>query len=409
MSSDISTRFIHIVWEEFIMEKNRIADRVKLLYGESAFTIMAAANELEAQGRSVIHMEIGQPNFITPRNIIEAAYKAMNDGHTGYTPTAGITPLREAIAKYCTEYKNVETDMENVVVVPGGKPVIFFATQMLVQSGDEVIYPNPGFPTYESVIRFAGGKPVPMPILEKNDFRVDIDQLKRYINDRTRLIILNSPSNPTGGTLSAGDISAIADIVRGRGIYVLSDEIYDRIYFGEKPVSIASMPGMKDYTIILDGFSKTFAMTGWRLGYAVLNKELAEYMTLLLVNSTSCNASMTQWAALEALKGPQDAVSEMVAAFKERLGYIVGALNSIDGITCVKPSGAFYAFPNISSFGLSSDEFGNRLLREAGVAASPGVGFGEFGEGFIRMSCANSMENLKIAVERIDKFAKTLR
>ncbi|MDR1481765.1 MAG: pyridoxal phosphate-dependent aminotransferase [Synergistaceae bacterium] len=391
------------------MVKNRIADRIKLLYGESAFTIMAAANELEAQGRSVIHMEIGQPDFKTPRNIIEAAYKAMNDGHTGYTPTAGITPLREAIARYCTEHKNVETDMENVVVVPGGKPTIFFSTQMLVQEGDEVIYPNPGFPTYESVIRFAGGTPVPMPILEKNDFRVDIDRLKQDINDRTRMIILNSPSNPTGGTLSAGDISAIADIVRGRGIYVLSDEIYDRIYFDEKPVSIASMPGMRDYTIILDGFSKTYSMTGWRLGYAVMNRELAEYMSLLLVNSTSCSAAMTQWAALEALKGPQDAVLEMVAAFRERVDYIVGALNSIDGISCVKPSGAFYAFPNISSFGLSSDEFGNRLLKEGGVAASSGMGFGEFGEGFIRMSCANSMENLKIAVERIDKFVKTLR
>ncbi|MDR3354838.1 MAG: pyridoxal phosphate-dependent aminotransferase [Synergistaceae bacterium] len=391
------------------MVKNRIADRVKLLYGESAFSIMAAANELEAQGRSVIHLEIGQPDFRTPRNISEAAYKAINDGHTGYTPTAGIAPLREAIAKYCAEYKNVEAEAENVVVVPGGKPTVFFSAQMLIQPGDEVIYPNPGFPTYESVIRFAGGKPVPMPLLEEKDFRVDIDRLKRDVNDRTKMVIINSPSNPTGGTFSADDIRAIADVVRGRGIYVLSDEIYDRIYFGEKPVSIASLPGMKDYTIILDGFSKTYSMTGWRLGYGVMNKELADYMTLLLVNSNSCNASMTQWAALEALKGPQDAVDEMVASFKERLDYIVAALNSIDGISCVKPSGAFYAFPNISSFGLSSDEFGNRLLREAGVAASPGTGFGEFGEGFIRISCANSLENLKIAVERIDKFVKTLR
>jgi aspartate/methionine/tyrosine aminotransferase len=391
------------------MERNRVADRMKLLSGESAFTIMARANELEAKGMSVIHLEIGQPDFKTPQNIIDAACKALNDGHTGYTPSAGIIPLRESIARYCKKYKNVDAEMEEVVVVPGGKPTMFFATQILVQPGDEVIYPDPGFPCYASVIRYAGGKPVPMPILEENGFRIDIDRLRRDITDKTSLIIINSPSNPTGGTLSVEDITAIADLVRGRGIYVLSDEMYDRIYYGTQPVSIASLPGMKDCTIILDGFSKTYSMTGWRLGYGVMNRGLAEHMTMLMVNANSCNAAMTQWAGIEALEGPQDAVDAMVAAFKERRDYIVDALNSIDGISCVKPSGAFYAFPNISSFGLSSAVFADRLLQEAGVAASAGTGFGEFGEGFIRMSCANSLENLKIAMERLEKFAKTLR
>ena len=391
------------------MAQNRVADRMSLLHTETAFSIMARANALEAQGKSVVHLEIGQPDFKTPQNIIDAACKALNEGKTGYTPTAGIVPLREAIAKHCREYKKVDTDMEEVVVVPGGKPIMFYTLLMLAQPGDEVIYPNPGFPIYESVVKFSGAKPVPMPLLEKNDFRVDLEQLKRDINEKTRLIIVNNPGNPTGGTLSREDIEAIADMVRGKGIYVLSDEIYDRIVFEGQPLSIASLPGMKDQTIILDGFSKTFAMTGWRLGFGVMNKELAGHMTMLMANSNSCAASMTQWAAIEALQGPQDAVEKMVAAFKERRDYLIEALNKIDGIHCVMPQGAFYAFPNISSFGLPSVQFAERLLEEGGVATGGGSSFGSFGEGFIRLSYANSLENLKIAVERIAQFTRALK
>ena len=378
------------------------------LHTESAFQILARANELEAKGRSVVHLEIGQPDFKTPGNIIEAAYAAMNEGKTGYGPTPGIIPLREAIAEYCASYKNVNTNIDEIVVTPGGKPVMFFAMLMLTQEGDEAIYPNPGFPIYESVIKFSGAKPVPMPLLEKNNFRVDLKKLEKDINGRTRLIIINNPGNPTGGMFSADDIRAIADMVRGRGIYVLSDEIYDRIVFGERPLSIASLPGMKDQTVILDGFSKTYAMTGWRLGYGVMNRGLAAHMSMLMVNSASCAATFTQWAAVEALRGPQDAASEMTAAFKERRDYLVGALNQIRGISCAMPEGAFYVFPNISHYGISSHEFANRLLEEAGVAAAWGTAFGSYGEGFLRLSYANSLPNLKIAVERIADFCRSL-
>ena len=389
--------------------KNSVAERMNLLHTESAFKILARANALEAQGKSVVHLEIGQPDFKTPRNIIEAAYKAMNEGKTGYTPTPGVIPLRETIARYCESYKGLKTCAEEIVVVPGGKPVMFFTMLMLTQPGDEVIFPNPGFPIYESVIKFSGAKPVPMPLLQKNNFSVDLEQLRRDINEKTKLIIINNPGNPTGGVIRSEDIIAIADMVRGKGIYILADEIYDRIVFEEKPVSISTLPDMKDWTIILDGFSKTYSMTGWRLGYGVMNRELAEHMTMLMVNSASCAASITQWAAIEALTGPQDSVKEMVEAFRERRDYLVAALNKISGVKCLKPSGAFYAFPDISSFGLSSAVFADRLLEEAGVAAAAGTAFGSFGEGFIRLSYANSLDNLKIAVDRLDKFCKGLK
>jgi aspartate/methionine/tyrosine aminotransferase len=388
---------------------NKVADRMGLLHTESAFQILARANALEAQGRSIIHLEIGQPDFKTPQNIIEAAYKAMNEGKTGYGPTGGIIPLRETIAEHCQNYKNVTTNIDEIVVVPGGKPVMFFAMLMLAQPGDEVIFPDPGFPIYESVIKFSGARPVPMPLLEDKGFRVDLDRLRQDINEKTKLIIVNNPGNPTGGMFTKDDIYAIADMVRDKGIYILSDEIYDRIIFGKKPLSIATLPGMKDWTIILDGFSKTYAMTGWRLGYGVMNRNLAEHMTMLMVNSNSCAATMTQWAAIEALKGPQEEPAKMVAAFKERRDYMVDALNHINGIHCVLPEGAFYVFPNISSFGLSSTEFANRLLEEAGVAAAAGTAFGRYGEGFVRFSSANSLENIKLAVERLEQFCKTLK
>lgn len=388
---------------------NRIADRMSLLQMESAFTVLARANELESQGKNIVHLEIGQPNFKTPQNIIDATYAALNEGKTGYTQTEGILPLRNAIAKYCRDYKKVNVDAENVVVVPGGKPIMFFTLLMLAQPGDEVICPNPGYPVYESVIRFSGAKPVSMPLLEKNGFRLDLERLKQDINEKTRLIILNNPANPTGGVFSREDITGIADAIRGKGIYVMSDEIYDRIIFGEQPISIASLPGMMDQTIILDGFSKTYAMTGWRLGYGVMNKELASHMKMLMGNSNSCAASMTQWGGVEALEGTQEPVTKMVAAFKERRDYLVEALNKIEGIRCSLPEGAFYVFPNISAFGLTSDEFASRLLNEAGVAALSGKAFGSYGEGFMRLSSANSLENLKIAVERISTFVKTLK
>ena len=378
------------------------------LHTESAFQILAKANALEAKGRSIIHLEIGQPDFKTPDNIIEAAYKAMKEGKTGYGPTPGIIPLREAIAESCEKYKKVKTDIDEIVVTPGGKPIMFFTMLMLTQEGDEVIYPNPGFPIYESVINFSGAKPVPMPLLEDNNFRVDLKSLEKSINDKTRVIIINSPGNPTGGMFSRDDILSIAAMIKDKNIYVLSDEIYDRIIFGEQPLSIASVPGMKDRTIILDGFSKTYAMTGWRLGHGIMNRELAAHMTMLMVNSASCAATMTQWAAVEALRGPQDAADKMTAAFKERRDYIVDALNHIKGIHCAMPEGAFYVFPNISSFGVKSNVFADRLLDEAGVAAAWGTAFGSFGEGFLRLSYANSLDNLKIAIDRIAAFTKSL-
>ena len=389
--------------------ENRVAERMNRLHTESAFQILARANELEAQGKSIIHLEIGQPDFKTPKNIIEAAYRAMNEGKTGYGPTPGIIPLREAIAQYCADYKKVKTGIDEIVVVPGGKPVMFFTMQMLVDDGDEVIFPNPGFPIYESVIKYAGAKAVPMPLLEKNNFRVDLERLKSDITAKTRVIIINNPGNPTGGMFSGDDICAIAKMTEGKNIYILSDEIYDRIVFGELPLSIATLPGMKEKTIILDGFSKTYSMTGWRLGYGIMNKELAGHMSMLMVNSASCAATMTQWAAIEALKGPQDAVLEMTSAFKERRDYLVDALNKIEGISCAMPSGAFYVFPNVSSFGLDCKVFANRLLEEAGVAAAWGTAFGSYGEGFLRLSYANSLANLKIAVERISEFCRLIK
>jgi len=382
-----------------------VARRMGLLHTESAFSIMAKANALEAQGKSVVHLEIGQPDFSTPLHIIEACDRALRDGKTGYGPTAGVPELREAVAEHCRAYKGVEAEAKNVVVVPGGKPVMFFTMLMLAQEGDEVVYPNPGFPIYESVIRFSGAKPVPMPLLEKNGFRVDLDRLRRDLNERTKLVILNNPGNPTGGMLDASDIRAIADMLRGTGAYVLSDEIYDHIFYDEKPLSIASLPGMRERTIILDGFSKTYAMTGWRIGYGVMNEGLAAHMTMLMANSNSCAATMTQWACLEALRGPQEPVARMVAAFRERRDWFVRALNDIPGIRCALPKGAFYVFPNISSFGLSAQEFADRLLDEGGVAGAAGTGFGSFGEGHIRFSCANSLENIRVAAERIAYFA----
>ena len=387
-----------------------IAERVERLQGESAFAILSKANELEAKGMNVIHLEIGQPDFKTPENIIDAAKEAMSDGYTGYGPTLGYNELREAVADYVKEYKNIDATKDNVVIVPGGKPTMFFTMLTLVEPGDEVIYPNPGFPIYESCIKFARGIPVPMPLTADNDFRPDVEKLKSLITPKTKLIIINNPGNPTGGIFEKDDILAIADILKDRpDIFVLSDEIYDRLMYDGETISIASIPEMRDRTLVLDGFSKTYAMTGWRIGYCVANVDIIKKFEMIMVNSVSCTCSFTQMAAVEALKGPQDSVVEMKNKFKERRDWLVNALNEIDGIKCCMPRGAFYAFPDISSFGLSSKEFADRLLEEEGIALAWGTSFGEYGEGHIRISYATSLENLKEAVERLKRFTLKLK
>lgn len=380
-----------------------LADRVLNLSGESAFEVLAKANALESQGINVIHLEIGEPDFPTPRNIVERAKKALDEGYTHYAPAQGYIPLREAIVEYAKKYKNIDTDISEIIVTPGAKPIIFYTFMALVNKGDEVIYPDPGFPIYRNLIHFLEATPVPIKLREENDFRFDIEELRSKITPKTKLIIINSPANPTGGVLTPEDIDKIADLIAGKGIYVLSDEIYDRICYSGKVKSIASIPKMKDWTIVVDGFSKSYAMTGWRLGYGIMNRELAKYFTNLMINSNSCVATFTQIAGIEALTGPQDAVTKMVEEFKKRRDIIVDGLNSIKGFNCKKPEGAFYAFPNIKDTGMSSQQLADYLLMNAGVATLSGTGFGEAGEGYLRLSYANSIENIEIALERIDK------
>ena len=372
------------------MINGMLAQRMSRLGTEMAFEVLAKAKALEAQGEHIIHLEIGEPDFTTPCNIIDAGIKALNDGHTHYTPAAGIMELREAIANYIQQHKNVPAQPEEIIVVPGAKPIMFFVMLALIESGDEVIYPNPGYPIYESAINYAGGKAVPMPLLEKNGFRLDIDDLASKISARTKLIIINNPANPTGGLLTKEDLEQIADLIRDKDIMVLSDEVYDRIVYDEKPVSIASLPGMEERTIILDGFSKTYAMTGWRLGYGVMPVALAKHIDRLVVNCNSCVSAFTQLAGIEALTGPQNAVEAMVTEFQRRRDVIVQGLNAIPGISCAKPAGAFYAFPNVSALGKPSAEIADYILYEAGVAVLSGTDFGKYGEGHLRLSYANS-------------------
>lgn len=386
-----------------------IAERVSRLNGESAFTILSKAKELEEKGVDVIHLEIGQPDFHTPDNITRASEKALEDGYTGYGPTLGYNELRKEVAEYALKYKNINATMENVAIVPGGKPTMFFTMLALVRPGDEVIYPNPGFPIYESCIKFAEGVPVPMPLTADNDFRLDVEQFKSLITPKTKLIIINNPCNPTGGMFDKEDITAMAEILRDRpDIFILSDEIYDRLVFEGEPFSIASIPGFQNRTIVLDGFSKSYAMTGWRIGYCIADPDIIKQFELMMVNSVSCTCSFVQMAAIEALKGPQDSVDKMREEFKKRRDWLVDALNKIEGIKCCSPRGAFYVFPDISSFGLSSREFADRLLNEEGVALAWGTSFGRYGEGHIRISYATSMENLKEAVRRIERFTKRI-
>ncbi len=383
----------------------KLAERMGRIGNETAFEVLVRARALEAQGRNVIHLEIGEPDFATPQHIVDAAKQALDEGWTHYGPTQGQPELREVIASYICRTRKIQVGPEHVCVVPGGKPIIFFSMLALLEPGDEVIYPNPGFPIYESMIRFLGAKPVPIPLIEQRGFSFDLSILKEKLSDRTRMLVLNSPQNPTGGVIPADDLAEIANLVRDRNLMVLSDEIYSRIYYGEEaPLSIASLPGMLEKTIILDGFSKTYAMTGWRIGYGVMPKWLVEAVNLLMVNSNSCTASFTQRAAIAALNGSQEPVDQMIAEFRRRRDAFCSGLNTIPGFRCPIPEGAFYAFPNIEGTGWKAKALADALLEEAGVAALSGTSFGEYGEGYLRFSYANSFENLMEAVERIRAF-----
>ncbi|HEY6344895.1 MAG TPA: pyridoxal phosphate-dependent aminotransferase [Bryobacteraceae bacterium] len=368
---------------------------------ESAFEVLAKARALERQGKSIIHLEIGEPDFPTPAHIVEAGKRALDEGWTKYSPTQGLLKLREAIAEEVSRTRGIAATPENVCVVPGGKPVIFFSLIALVEAGDEVIFPNPGFPIYESMIRFLGATPVPIPLVENRGFAFDLDVLRRRLSPRTKMVILVSPANPTGGVLSRGDLQEIGSLLRDRDVMVFSDEIYSRIWYDQPPASISSVEGMAEKTIILDGFSKTYSMTGWRLGYGVMPTWVAEAVVKLMVNSNSCTASFTQRAGLAALQGPQDCVTEMVAEFRRRRDVICEGLNNIPGFSCSLPSGAFYAFPNIEGTGMSSKDLADLLLSEAGVACLDGACFGEYGKGYLRFSYANSLPAITEAIDRI--------
>ncbi len=379
----------------------RLAERMSRLGTETAFEVLARAGQLEAQGRDIIHLEIGQPDFQTPDYIIEAAYQAMKDGFTGYGPSAGLPQARERYARYLNDTRGTDYDASEIVITPGAKPILFFAILALVDEGDEVICPNPGFPIYESVTEFVGATAVAAPLREEREFRLDPAELASLVTDRTRLIILNSPHNPTGSMLALEDLEAIARIAMENEIMVLSDEPYSKMVYDGEFHSIAEVDGMKDLTILLEGFSKTYAMTGWRLGYAAMRADLAEQIAKLQTNSNSCTASFTQMAGIAAYDGPQDESEAMMAAFKERRDVMVAGLNELPGVSCLSPAGAFYVFPNVTGTGIDSRELASRCLEEAGVAVLSGTAFGAYGDGYLRLSSANSIENIEAAIERI--------
>jgi aspartate/methionine/tyrosine aminotransferase len=391
--------------ERAIQHELQLARRMSRLGTETAFEVLNKARALERQGKTIIHLEIGEPDFDTPFNVVEAGIDALRKGWTHYGPSAGLPELRQAIAEYVSRTRSVKVSSDEVVVVPGGKPIIFFTILSLIDEGDEVIYPNPGFPIYESMIRYVGGRAVPVQLREDRDFSLDVKELASLISDRTKLIILNSPQNPTGGVLERRDIEQIAKIIGDRNLMILSDEIYSRLLFdGGKHFSIMSVPGMQERTILLDGFSKTYAMTGWRMGYGVMRADLAAHMTRLMTNSNSCTASFTQVAGIEAIRGDQSSVDHMRDEFQRRRDVFVAGLNKIKGFSCRMPKGAFYVFPNITKTGWKSKSLADALLEQAGVAALSGTAFGEFGEGYLRFSVANSLENLRQALERIDQW-----
>jgi aspartate/methionine/tyrosine aminotransferase len=377
------------------------AQRMAHIGQETAFEVLVRARALEATGRSVVHLEIGEPDFDTPSHIIAAGQQALEAGFTHYGPGAGLPELRAAVARYLQRWRGLEVNPANVVVTPGGKPVMFFAILALVNPGDEVLYPDPGFPIYESMVRFVGGTAVPVPLREERHFRFDPDEFRSLVSERTRLIIINSPHNPTGGVLTRADLEVIAEVARERNLVVLSDEIYGRILYMGEHISIASLPGMLERTIMLDGWSKTWAMTGWRLGFGLFPAELVPHVERLVSNSVSCTASFSQQAAIAALEGPQEPVELMLDEFRRRRALIVRGLNALPGMRCLEPEGAFYAFPNITATGVSSHDLADRLLQEAGVACLSGTAFGQYGEGYLRFSYANSLDNISLALERI--------
>lgn len=386
----------------------KAASSMARLGTETAFEVLVWAKELEAQGKSVIHLEIGEPDFDTPVNIREAAKAALDEGYTHYGPPAGLPVLRQAIAEEITRTRGVQVGPENVVVTPGGKPIIFFSLLACVNPGDEVIYPNPGFPIYESVINWTGARAVPLPIREENDFSVDVEELAALITPRTTFMILNSPGNPTGGLITRDQMARIAELVAEHNITVLADEIYSRIIYEGEHVSLLSFPGMQRHMILLDGFSKTYAMTGWRVGYGVMPEELAFWVARLMTNSNSCTNTFVQMACVEALKGSQAEARSMVAEFRRRRDVIVEGLNAIEGITCRRPRGAFYVLPNVRALPRSSKELEEYFLEECGVATLSGTSFGAYGEGYLRLSYANSVENIREALARIAEGARKL-
>ena len=378
-----------------------LAERMSRIGTETAFEVLVKARALEAQGKNIVHLEIGQPDFPTPKHVIEAGKRALDEGWTGYGPTAGFPEFRARIADYIARTRGITVGPDNVCVVPGGKPIMFFTMMAVLEPGDEVIYPNPGFPIYESVVDFLGATRVPMPLVESRGFSFDLDEFASKLSPRTKMVVLNSPANPTGGVIPRDDLRRIADLLRDRDVLILSDEIYSRIWYEQQPESITQFDGMLEKTIILDGFSKTYSMTGWRLGYGVMPKWLADAVNLLMVNSNSCTASFTQRAGMAALDGPQDSVDMMVREFRRRRDAIVAGLNEIPGFRCSVPAGAFYAFPNVTGTGLPTRELADLLLYEGGVACLSGTAFGAYGEGYLRFSYANSLENIREALARI--------
>ncbi len=382
----------------------QLANRLSRLGTESAFEVLARARQLEKEGANVVHLEIGEPDFPTPQNISDAAIKAINDEKTHYCPSAGVPEARQVVADYVSKTRQCKVTPENVVIMPGGKPIIFNAIFAVVNEGDEVIVPTPGYPIYESVVNYVGAKPVFLKLREENDFRFSVDELKSLITPKTSMIIINSPQNPTGGVLNMSDLEAIYKLAVDNDIWVFSDEIYSRIVYDAEFESIMSIPSAAERTIMMDGMSKTYSMTGWRLGYGVMPVPLAEIMTKLAINNFSCTTTFAQDALIEALTGPQDRVDEMVARFQERRDVFVDGLNSISGVKCTMPLGAFYVFPNITGTGRNSQALAKALLEEAHVACLSGTAFGAFGEGYLRFSYANSVENIREALKRIDKY-----
>lgn len=381
----------------------QLSNRLSDLGTEGAFEVLAHAKKLEAEGKSIIHLEIGEPDFDTPRNISEAGIAAIRDGQTHYSPSGGLPEARAVVAEYISKTRNVTVKSENVVIMPGAKPVIFNAMFAVINPGDEVIVPDPGYPIYESLVNYVGATAVMMHLREENDFRFRTDELKRLVTPKTRMIVINSPQNPTGGLLTSDDLQTIYKLAVDNDLWVLADEIYSRIIYDGQFESILAIPGAVERTILVDGMSKTYAMTGWRLGYGVMPLELADHMTKLAINNFSCTATFAQFALMEALTGPQKDVDSMVAEFRKRRDVIVDGLNRIEGISCLKPLGAFYVFANITGTGLTSAQCATRFLDEAGVSCLAGTAFGKFGEGYVRFSYANSVENIQEALRRVEQ------